>query len=107
MIASNGRLGGRADARIPFVVLFVYPGTTPTWHVMPGGAWTHDSHFEGDLYVTTGSDWRLPTFTPGAVTKVGRLAMTFTSDEAGTLEYTITEGTRTRSVSKAMQKQQF
>ena len=79
----------------------------PTWYVMPGGAWTNDTRFEGDLYATTGSDWRVHDFTPGTVTKVGRLSMTFTSNTAGTLEYTITDATGPHNISKAMQKQQF
>jgi hypothetical protein len=98
---------GDTSARIPFVVLFVYSGTSPTWYVMPGGTWTNDTRFEGDLYVTTGSDWRLPVFTPGTVTKAGRLAMTFTSDDAGTLDYTITDSSGAHSVSKTVGKQQF
>jgi hypothetical protein len=100
-------VAGGTDERIPFVVLFVYSDTSPAWYVMPGGAWTGDNHFEGDLYVTTGSDWRLPAFTPGTVGKVGRLALTFTSNDAGTLEYTITDSTGTHAVTKAIQKQQF
>lgn len=98
---------GDTEARTPFVVLFVYNGTSPSWYVMPGGAWSGDTHFEGDLYVTTGTDWRAPVFAPGTVTKVGRLAMTFSSDNAGTLEYAITDSTGTHSVTKPMQKQQF
>ena len=98
---------GATVVRIPFVVLYVYSGSTPTWYVMPSGTWTADNRFEGDLYVTTGSDWRTPAFTPGSVNKTGRLAMTFTSNSAATLEYTIADSTGTRTVSQVMQKQAF
>jgi hypothetical protein len=98
---------GTTSAKIPFVVLYVYSGATPTWYVMPSGTWTADARFEGDLYVTTGTDWRTFTFTPGTVTKVGQLSMTFSSDDSAKLEYTVTDSTGTHPVAKTMQKQAF
>jgi hypothetical protein len=103
------QLGG-TDARIPFVVLFVYSGTAPTWFVMPSGAWTGTTRFDGDLYATTGMDFRNPPFDPSSltVTKVGTLSMTFTSDNNATLVYQIKDSTGTATtVTKTMQKQQF
>ena len=98
---------GLTTAKIPFVVLYVYSGATPTWYVMPSGTWTADARFEGDLFATTGTDWRTSTFTPGTVTKVGRLSMTFSSDDSAKLEYTVTDSTGTHPVVKTMQKQTF
>jgi len=102
-------LGGTAE-RTPFAVLFVYSGTSPTWFVMPSGAWTGSSRFDGDLFATTGTDWRTQPFDPRSVTvtKVGTLSMTFTSDTGATLVYEIADSTgTTRRITKAMQKQQF
>jgi hypothetical protein len=101
---------GKTAARTPFVVLYVYnTDKSPTWYVMSSGVWKDDNNFEGDLYATTGTDWRAPSFDSSSVTvkKVGTLLMTFTSDTVGRLTYQIKEGSATYVSSSPMVKQEF
>jgi hypothetical protein len=100
---------GKTSARIPFVVLYVYSGKAPTWYVMPSGTWSDDNNFSGDLYATTGTDWRAGTFDPAsvAVKKVGTLSMTFTSSDAGRLTYDVKDSTGDNVISSPMAKQLF
>ena len=101
---------GKTAQRTPFVVLYVYGSDrTPTWYVMSSGAWKDDNNFEGDLYATTGSDWRSPSFDSRSVTvkKVGTLLMSFTSESVGRLTYQINDGNATYVSSMPMVKQEF
>jgi hypothetical protein len=101
---------GKTAQRTPFVVLHVYgSNNVPTWYVMSSGVWKDDANFEGELYATTGSDWRSLGFDPRSVTvkKVGTLLMTFTSDSVGRLTYQIDEDNATYVSSSPMVKQEF
>jgi hypothetical protein len=90
-----------------FAVWFTYgPDGRPTWYVVPGGTFAADkSHFQGDVYATTGPPFSSAPFDPSRVTtrKVGTAAIDFTSASAGTFTYDVA-GVRK---SKVIQRQPF
>ena len=73
----------------------------PVWVVMPGGSWTADDTFVGDLYATTGPD---PTgaFDPSRVTtsRVGSATLRFSARDRGTLTYTAYGTGGTKNISR-------
>lgn len=74
-----------------FAVWYTYDETNkPTWFVMPGGAWTGASVYEGRIYKTRGSPWlgRAYDASQLQVTDVGPYRLTFNGSSA-TLAYTV------------------
>jgi hypothetical protein len=62
----------------------------PSWIVMTGGTWTTPTHFEGDAYITGGTDFRSPWVPQDfRITRVGRFALDFSSFSRGTFTYDI------------------
>ena len=73
-----------------FAAWFVYDESgRATWVVMPGGSWTANNTYTGDLYATQGMD---PTgnFDASRVvtTRVGNATLRFSARDRGTLTYT-------------------
>jgi hypothetical protein len=67
----------------------------PLWLVMPGGTWTSPTVFTGDIYVTLGTPFGQPwafggNNPPLPITKVGKFTFTFTSNNVGTFQYSVT-----------------
>ncbi|MCC6143686.1 MAG: hypothetical protein IT368_07755 [Candidatus Hydrogenedentes bacterium] len=101
---------GAAPARIPFAVVYVYAGGTPTWFVMPAATWTSSTRFAGELYATSGPDYREGAFDTNqvAVTPVGMLEVNFSSPEEGTLRYSVRQPNgSTVTVTKSIERQLF
>ncbi len=101
---------GREPTRTPFVTLYVYQGTTPTWFVMSAGVWNDaKTGFTGDLFSAVGVDFADATFDPTKVTstKRGTLTMQFSSTSAGTLTYTVSVAGQTKTITKNVTKLVF
>ncbi len=101
---------GVSPKKIPFVTLYVYTGTAPTWLVMTGGEWNAaGTALTGDLYSTVGVDFTEPTFDPARVqiTKRGTLSIQFTSPTQGTLRYNLTVNGQAVVVNKTISKLEF
>ena len=105
---------GMTAVQIPFVVLYVYSGAQPTWFVMPNATWVSDFTFRGDLYATTGVDYKAPGFDPSrvVVTKVGTVTITYFPNTApapsALLEYSVQQSDGSIfSASKTIVKQLF
>jgi hypothetical protein len=80
----------RQQASTLFSVWYTYDANgAATWYVMPGGAWTDASTYEGRLYRTTGSPWVGGDYdaTKLQVFDAGPYRIRFTGDTA-TLDYT-------------------
>src|SRR5215472_13041720 len=74
-----------------FATLFVYSSTTaPTWYSATLVA-TGPSTWSGDLVATTGPGFATTPFDPSTVTRtvVGSMSFEATSDQTGTLSYTV------------------
>src|SRR6185436_17612099 len=81
---------------------FIYDTSgKPTWLVMPGGQWTTNTSYQGDVYATTGADPRFG-FDPAQVrsTKVGTAALAFSARDRGTLTYTVNGFIGTKQISR-------
>lgn len=102
---------GATAARIPFVVIYIYSGTTPSWFVMPGGTWSSSgTSFTGTLYSTVGVDYRTAVFDPTQVkvNPVGSATIAFSSTTQAVLNYSVQQaGGGTLSFTKNVQKQAF
>jgi hypothetical protein len=101
---------GKEPTRTPFVTLYVYQGSTPTWFVMSSGVWNDaKTGFTGDLYSTVGIDFAEATFDSTKVvnTKRGTLTMQFSSTSAGTLTYTVLVDGVTKTITKNVTKLVF
>jgi hypothetical protein len=101
---------GVSPKKIPFVTLYVYSGTAPTWLVMTGGEWNAaGTGFTGDLYSTVGVDFTEPTFDPARVqiNKRGTLSVQFTSATQGTLRYNLTVNGQMVIINKTISKLEF
>lgn len=73
-----------------FAAWFVYDDSgRPTWVVMPGGSWTANDTYAGDLYATQGMDPTGPFDASRVVTtRVGNATLRFSARDRGTLTYT-------------------
>jgi hypothetical protein len=106
---------GSGGEEIPVVVLHVYSGTQPTWFIMPGGRWDDDWTFSGDLFATTGVDYRASSFDATRViaNKVGSLRVTLSPDNgstpSATLDFSVRQsnGTDFQVTGKPIVKQEF
>lgn len=78
--------------RTLFGVWFTYDATgAPTWFVMPSGAWTDATTYQGRLYRTTGSPWLGVPYDPSLfrTTDAGPFSIRFADDGHATLGYTV------------------
>jgi len=106
---------GSTLEEIPVVVLYVYAGGQPAWFIMPGGRWESDWTFSGDLYSSSGTDYRAGSFDPSHVTatKVGSLRISLSPDgengPSGVLDYSIKQpdGSNFQVTGKPIVKQKF
>ena len=78
--------------RTLFMVWFTYDAAgVPTWYVMPAGAWTDASTYEGRIYRASGSPWLGRAYDASAfrATDVGSFRLRLAGSSAATLEYAI------------------
>jgi hypothetical protein len=91
-----------------FAVMYAYDTDgSPMWFTVPGGTFNASrTLFTGDLYRTTGPSFTGP-FDPGAVgtTKVGTAAFDFSNAAAGTVLFSYTIGSVSRT--KQIRRQSF
>jgi lysyl endopeptidase len=102
---SGWGMGITQHASSLFAAWYVYgPNGSPTWLVMPGGAWTSPTSITGDLYSTTGPPSGGP-FDASQVTKqrVGSATIAFSAVDQAVLSYTVNGVSGT----KAIQRENF
>jgi lysyl endopeptidase len=86
-----------------FAAWFVYDSQgNPTWFVMPGGLWSSNTTFTGDIYTARGPDGLAAAFDPAAVvrTRVGSGTLRFASSGQATFSYTVSGTTETRTLTR-------
>ena len=87
-----------------FVIMYTYGSDgKPTWFAVSGGTFnTARTRFDGDVYATRGPAYTSATFDPALVTrtKVGTLAITWSSSNAALLAYTINGISQTKSIQR-------
>jgi hypothetical protein len=90
---------------IQFNIFFVYDGTgKPIWYAMPGGSWNSNfTVFSGGLARPTSAPlnaYDKTTFNPG--TQIGTMAVTYTSANTATLNYTINGVSGTKQIQRQL-----
>jgi hypothetical protein len=75
-----------------FAVWYTYDSAGRTsWYVMPGGSFTSNNVYSGDLYRTTGAPWIGTSHDPNKlqVTRVGTLTLTFSDAKNASMRATV------------------
>jgi hypothetical protein len=83
-----------------FAVWFTYAADgSPTWYVLPDGAWVGSAFF-GTLFSTTSSPWLGVQYDPTRlnVNTVGTLTLDFANAQSGNLTYTVGTTTQTKAI---------
>ena len=92
-IAQNGwGLAVLQQHRTLFMVWFTYDANgAPAWYVMPQGAWTDDSTYEGRIYRATSSAWLGKVYDPSrfATADVGAFRFRLTGETTATFAYSV------------------
>jgi hypothetical protein len=86
-----------------FGTWFTYDANGPMWLVIPGASQTAAGKFEGDVYRTVGPGFSAEPFTPvptSNYTNMGRLTVTFSDANTGSMTYTINGVTKTTPISR-------
>ena len=87
-----------------FGVIFTYDAShRPMWFVLPGGTWTADTIFTGNLYRVSGAAGNAATFSVGPVVQVGNATLRFTDRDHASFTYSV-DGVQ---VTKLIQRQPF
>jgi hypothetical protein len=87
-----------------FGVIYTYEAPNrPIWFVMPGGAWTANTVFTGNLYQVSATALNTTAFKEGPVTQVGTATLTFSDVNHATFSYTVNNVL----VTKTIQRQPF
>jgi hypothetical protein len=88
---------------ILFGTWFTYDANGPMWLVIPGATQTAAGRFEGDIYRTVGPGFNAEPFTAvptSNYTNVGRLIVTFSDPNNGSMAYTVNGVAKTTPISR-------
>ena len=89
-------------SKVIFGVWYTYESDgTRTWYVMPNGSWSGSTRYTGPLYVTSGPSFE-KAFDASLVQsrQVGSLTIDFSSQDTGTLTYSVDGVTGTKSMQR-------
>ncbi|HET6265484.1 MAG TPA: hypothetical protein VFD95_11530, partial [Usitatibacter sp.] len=89
-------------SKVIFGVWYTYESDgTRTWYVMPNGSWSNNTRYTGPLYVTSGPSFE-KAFDASLVQtrQVGSLTLDFSSQDTGTLTYSVDGVTGTKSLQR-------